>query len=264
VLTGANLQLSGGFGSSPEIGGRFVGLGNIAYAFLASAAVLVAGLAAHRVGGRRGAWVGSAVLVGAIVVDGAPMWGADVGGVLTMVPAFAVTGALLFDRPIRTRTIALFTGLTAAAIGVVAAVDWLRPAAQRTHLGRLVEQVRLEGVGAFTTVVRRKLEMNLSTLSSSQWRPLVLFGLAFVAYLAFARAGHLRRLIETVPQLRASLVGLAIVAALGYALNDQGIVIPAVMLAVALPVLVALVASPPEAARRSPRRRAPTRSRSSR
>lgn len=243
VLTGANLQLSGGFGSSPEIGGRFIGFGNIAYAFLAAAAVLLAGLVAHRVGARRGAMVGTAVLIGAIVVDGAPMWGADVGGVLTMVPAYAVTAALLFGREIRTRAIAVFAGLTATTIAVLAAADWLRPAAQRTHLGRLVEQVRVEGGDAFIMVARRKLEMNLSTLSSSQWRPLVVVGLAFVAYLAFGRAGRLRHLLEVIPPLRASLVGLATVAVLGYALNDQGIVIPAVMLAVLIPVLVALTAS---------------------
>ena len=251
VVTGAHLQLSGGFGYSPEIGGRFIGFGNIAYAFLASAAVLLSGLVAHRVGGSRGAWAATAVLSGAIVIDGAPMWGADVGGVLTMVPAYALTVALLFGRPIRLRSVALFGGLSVAAVGAVAAADWLRPADQRTHLGRLVEQVRVEGLDAFTTVVRRKLDMNLSTLSSSQWRPLLVVGLAFLAYLAFARAGHLRRLVEAVPAMRASLIGLAVLAVLGYALNDQGIVIPAVMLAVLVPVLVALVASPPAEA--SPR-----------
>ena len=111
--------------------------------------------------------------------------------------------------------------------------------------------MRVEGLDAFTTVVRRKLDMNLSTLSSSQWRPLLVVGLAFLAYLAFARAGHLRRLVEAVPAMRASLIGLAVLAVLGYALNDQGIVIPAVMLAVLVPVLVALLASPPAEA--SPR-----------
>lgn len=43
------------------------------------------------------------------------------------------------------------------------------------------------------------------------------------------------------PQLRAVLAGLALVAALGFALNDQGIVVPAVMLGVLAPALVLLV-----------------------
>jgi hypothetical protein len=131
--------------------------------------------------------------------------------------------------------------VTAVAIALAAVVDALRPAGQRTHLGRLVEQVGDEGMSAFTTVVRRKLEMNLQTLSSSEWRPLVLVVMAFVVYLALARDRYLPRLLERVPELGAAFVGLLIVVVLGYALNDQGIVVPAAMLAILNPVLVALV-----------------------
>jgi hypothetical protein len=53
------------------------------------------------------------------------------------------------------------------------------------------------------------------------------------------------RLLTDVPQLRAVLAGLALVAALGFALNDQGIVVPAVMLGVLAPALVLLVVDEP-------------------
>ena len=42
-----------------------------------------------------------------------------------------------------------------------------------------------------------------------------------------------------------SVVGLGVVAALGFALNDQGIVVPGVMLGVLAPVLVMLVVVEP-------------------
>ncbi|MGZ8735015.1 MAG: hypothetical protein ACXW1M_07490 [Acidimicrobiia bacterium] len=241
AVTGSRLQFNSGFGYSPEVAGRFIGLGNISYAFLAASAVLLAGLVAHRVGGHAGAWSGISVLALAVVVDGAPFFGADVGGVLTMVPAFALTAAILLGREIRTRAVVALFAVTAVAISVAAVIDSLRPAAQRTHLGRLVEQIRAEGSSAFTTVVTRKLEMNLSTLTSSDWRPIVPVVLALVAYLAWSRGHHLARLLIRVPEMRASLVGLAVVMVLGYALNDQGIVIPAAMLAVLNPVLITLV-----------------------
>ena len=253
VVTGGRLQFDSGFGFSPEVAGRFVGLGNISYAFLAAGAVLLAGLVAHRVGGRRGAWAAVAVLAVAAVVDGAPFWGADVGGVLTMVPAFALTGAMLLGRRIRVRALATLAAVTVAAVAAAALVDSLRPAGQRTHLGRLVDQVRGQGPSAFTTVVTRKLDMNLATLSTSPWRPIVVVVLAFVAYLAWSRARPLGQLLARVPELHASLVGLAVVGGLGAALNDQGIVVPAVMLGVLSPVLIVLVVPAAPVTRRPPR-----------
>ena len=101
VLFGAPLQLSNPLGYSPLLAARFSGYGNLAYAALASAAVLLAGLLAHRIGGRRGVLTAIALLVVVFVVDGAPMWGSDVGGVLSILPAFAVTAYLLLGMRVR-------------------------------------------------------------------------------------------------------------------------------------------------------------------
>jgi hypothetical protein len=213
----------------------------VSYAVLASASVLLAGLLAHRVRGRAGAALAVVVLGIAVVADGAPFWGADVGGVLTMVPAFTLAAVLLFHLRIRFRTLLLFIGATLSALALAAVADLSRPASSRTHLARLVEQIGGEGSSALTTVLHRKLEMSLSTLSSSQWRPMVPLVLAFVAFLVWGPGQVFARLMAGVPQLRAVLVGLALVAALGFALNDQGIVVPAVMLGVLAPALVLLV-----------------------
>jgi drug/metabolite transporter (DMT)-like permease len=66
-----------------------------------------------------------------------------------------------------------------------------------------------------------------------------------VAWLLWKAPERLRRLDRRIPQLRAAMIGLAIVGVLGFALNDTGIAVPAVMLAVANSVLIALVASIP-------------------
>src|SRR5207244_4934566 len=91
VLFGAPLQLSNPLGYSPLLAARFSGYGNLAYSALASAAVLLAGLLAPQTGGRRGVWTAIAVLAVVFVVDGAPMWGSDVGGILSILPACAAT-----------------------------------------------------------------------------------------------------------------------------------------------------------------------------
>ena len=52
VVLGNPLQFNSALGFSPSVAGRFIGFGNAGYAALASAAILLAGLLAHRVGGR--------------------------------------------------------------------------------------------------------------------------------------------------------------------------------------------------------------------
>ena len=248
VVLGSNLLFNSGFGSSPEVAGRFIGFGNIGYAALGAAAVLLAGLVARRVGGRNGAWVGIGILAVALVADGAPFWGADVGGVLSMVPAFGLTALLLLGIPITKKNIAAALGLTVVAAAFVTVLDLLRPVAQRTHLGRLVEQIQDEGFSAFSKVIERKLHMNFESVAHSHWRVMVLLGALFVAYLWFRGPRALRPLVAREPEIRTALLGFAILAVLGYALNDSGVLVPGVMLGILTAVLAFLLVALPEVA----------------
>jgi hypothetical protein len=241
VLVGAPLQLSNPLGYSPLLAARFSGFGNLGYAALASAAVLLAGLLAHRIGGRRGAWTAVAMLAVVFVVDGMPFWGSDVGGVLSMLPAFAATGYLLLGYRIRLR--AALLGLVAAVIAVAAfgLFDLTRPSDKRTHLGRLFETTESRGWSGFWTVIERKIYENLSVLLRSTWLLVVLTVLGFLAYVYSRRRERLRAIVEWVPELGASFVGFAIVAVLGFALNDSGIAIPGMMLSVFNATIITLL-----------------------
>jgi hypothetical protein len=241
VLFGAPLQLSNPLGYSPLLAARFSGYGNIAYSALASAAVLLAGLLAHRIGGRRGVWTAIAVLAVVFVVDGAPMWGSDVGGILSILPAYAATAYLLLGLRIRLRTALL--GLVAAVIALVAfgLFDLTRPSDKQTHLGRLFETTQTRGWSGFSTVIERKVYANLSVLLGSTWLLVVLAVLAFLAYVYSRRRDRLQAIVAWVPELRASYVGFAVVATLGFAANDSGIAIPGMMLSVLNPTIVVLL-----------------------
>jgi hypothetical protein len=239
VASGARLQFNTVFGYSPTVAGRFAGLGNLGYAQLASGAVLLAGLLAYRIGGRRGAYVAIALLAVAIIVDGAPFFGSDVGGVLSMVPAYAVTATLLLGWKVRWKLIALYGLATVGLLAIFAAIDMTRPVSKRTHLGRLVASG--EGQGGFhsvSTLIHRKLSENTGVLFSSIWTIMLPVVLAGIAYLIYRAPGRMRGLHERIPQLSAALVGLLIVGVLGTALNDSGIAIAGVMLGVMTPVLV--------------------------
>jgi hypothetical protein len=248
MVIGAPLQLNTVFGYSPTVGGRFAGMGNLAYGQFAGAAFLLCGLLARRLSAHRAAAVVAlSVLVLAIVIDGMPIWGADVGGVLAFVPAAGVTAATLLGRRLRLRLVALWSGAAVALVGVFAAIDLARPADRRTHLGRLVESVGDKGIGALETVVTRKLGANLTVITSSVWTAMVPIAFGAIAYLLWRAPGHVRAIRDTI---RESLGGLAVVGVLGFALNDSGIAVPGVMLGVinASLVYLAVRALPDEAA----------------
>lgn len=238
MLLGAPLQLNTVFGYSPTVGGRFAGMGNLAYGQFAGAAVLLCGLVSRRLAGRSYATaVAFGVLVLAIVVDGAPFWGSDVGGVLAFVPALGVTASRLLGHRIRWRSLVIWGTGTVLAFAGFAALDVSRPDDERTHLGRLVESVTDQGWGSLATVMTRKLGANLTVITSSLWTAMVPIGLGLVVYLLWRAPGRIRAVRDTIHE---SLGGLAVVGFLGFALNDSGIAVPGVMLGVVNASLVYL------------------------
>jgi hypothetical protein len=255
VVGGARLQLSTPFGYTPSIGARFAGVGNVAYAFLGASTVFLAGLLAHRVGGRRGAWIAAGLMLVALVVDAAPMLGGDVGGVLSLTPAYLVTGLLLFGVRIRLRTVVGLGIAAVAALALAAAADLARPAQDRTHLGRLVTNARDRGISEITDVIGRKLGRNLDTWTTTAWRSMLVIGVLFAAYLAWRARPRVAALVRRAPEMRASLIGFAVLAVLGYAVNDSGAAIPAVMLYVFVAAMVGMLirgSEPPDSGDQSP------------
>jgi hypothetical protein len=240
VMTGAHLQINTVFGYSPTVGGRFAGFGNLTFGQVAAAAVLLAGIVAHLLPGRRGIALGTGILAVALLADGLPFWGSDVGGVLAAVPAFSLVVLRLSGRTVSWRRLAGLATGAVAAVGGLGLLDLSRPAGQRTHLGRLFEQIGHEGLRPLTDAVQRKLAENLAVLPTSIWIPLVPAVLGFLAWLAYGSAPRLRKIGARVPEIRPALVGLLVAAVLGFALNDSGIAVPAMMLGVLAPVVVRL------------------------
>ncbi len=254
VLVGTPLQFNNPLGYSPTVAGRFIGFSNPAYAAVAACVVLGAPFLAARLQHRRGkrapaggiadasaAWIPIAIFGVVIVLDGAPFWGSDVGGILSMVPAFAITALLIAGIRIRFRTVAwCIIGLTVAVTGFTA-LDLSRPAQRRTHLGRLAERIDERGIGDFFVVVQRKLGDNLGSLRNSIWGFMLLIVLVLAVWLFQRAPRRFPDLVRRLPAVRVATIGFAIVATLGYLLNDSGVAIPGVMLVIALASLIWLL-----------------------
>lgn len=263
IATGATLQLSAVMGVPVLVAGRFYGFNNTAFALFATACVLLAVALTNPLVRRGRRWL-AAGIIGAIgivaaYVDGAPSIGADFGGPPAIVPAFALLALMAAGIRITwLRVVGVLGGAVVATLAF-AAVDYLRPPSERSHLGRFIETL-LDG-GAWE-VVLRKLEANLRILANN--RPLTILAITGVALVVFVLARPLKTAITSpgggrfswlssgapisqmgtvAPMLRPGLVALAVVLGIGFAVNDSGIAIPAYGVAVAVPLLLAACAS---------------------
>ena len=244
VITGSHLMISSLMGLQPLVAGRFYGLGNVAFTVFATGAMLFATAVADALlrSGRRVLALVVVVVIGvvAIVIDGAPGLGSDFGGPLAMVPAFALL-IVLVGRLRSSWGLAVGIGLAAIVVVVgLALLDWMRPAAERTHLGRFVDEVTN---GEAWQVVARKLEQNLDLLVGSVGGPLVLLIAAFL-FVAVLRPSVLRlpslpEAYERAPALRPGLLAMLVLLTLGSLLNDSGSAVPAVAAAITVPLLIA-------------------------
>jgi hypothetical protein len=258
VITGSRLMISSLMGLQPLVAGRFYGLGNVAFTIFATGAVLLATALADALlrSRRRALAIVVIVVIGAIaiILDGAPGLGSDFGGPLAMVPAFGLL-VVMVGRLRSSWRLAVGIGLGAVVVVVgLALLDWLRPADQRTHLGRFVDEV---SNGEAWQVVGRKLHQNLDLLVGSVGGPLVIlvFGFLAVAVLrpTLLRLPSLPEAYERAPALRPGLLAMLVLVVLGSALNDSGSAVSAVAAAVTVPLLVATAAAVAyEQATRSP------------
>jgi hypothetical protein len=229
VATGARLQVNSVLGYSPQTAARFFGIGNSAFAVLAATSILAAAIHLQYARRRREALLAVAgffLLV--VVIDGAPSLGGDVGGILTLVPVMGLTLIAFSGRRISWRTVALLAGITLAVLGAALMVDLLRPPEARTHLGRVVTDVHHAGGSSFVTTVARKLATNLRVLQTTVWSWLVPIIAAFLLYLLIWER-RMGRLLPRGSPLRIGVIAALGAGLLGFAVNDSGVVITALV-----------------------------------
>ena len=165
----------------------------------------------------------------------APAFGSDVGGTLAIVPAFAGLLTVMAGRRLRLWRSVLVGLSTIGVVTALAFVDRSRAPSSRTHLGRFLDEL-IDGDGWL--IIRRKLHGNLSILTSSFWSIVLVVVVAGTVAGAWRRRERLVAVLDGHPVVRPFLTGFAIVAVLGFALNDSGLAVPAVMCNVAVPWLV--------------------------
>ncbi|MBL0887300.1 hypothetical protein [Myceligenerans indicum] len=252
-LAATVLNRAAPLGAVPTYGARFYGFGNPTFCVYAVAAVVFAAAVAQWLGSRGRNGLAAVVVAGVglvtVVVDVLPAFGADLGGGPALVPAFAVLGIAAYGGRLRARRVVAVTAAGALLVAAVGVADWLRPSAQRSHLGRFVADV-VDG-GAWSLLARKAAYAARSVLAGPPvWvTVLVLLAVALVVLIpgpgrrlepAWAVAAR-----EAWPLLRPAVAAIWVIAVIGSLTNDFGLRIGMICLLVAVPLvtLAALGAS---------------------
>ena len=281
AAAGAPLAFNNPLGMNAVVAGRFYGVSNTAFALVAGALVVViAGVWEVLGGGRRSALLVTALLGGAaLLVDGAPQLGADVGGALTLVPTLAFLAAGLAGLRLSWRRWLAIGAATILVVGGFAVVDLLRPG-EPTHLGRFARQVA-DGsavgvlgrkayalVGPFITkpVMAAALACAVVIVAAALWWGRLQVrawrsGTSPYAWLAPAAHRDIPRVggPDSCPPTRGmspsgrwvttALKSLGVLTLVAVLVNDSGVTMAGFILAAAAPALLALTLAGSESAR---------------
>ncbi len=151
---------------------------------------------------------------------GAPRWGANFGGALTLAVGFAVAWEWL-TKPKPSWGMVFWRSLLAAiaVTGALALLESFLPADERAHFGLLLDRVNQQGIAALTEMLQRKITLmgNFFARTPLSLGALALFVAAQVVYLHLAKQWNL-----FIP-LRPAFVATFIGSWMGFFVNDSGI-----------------------------------------
>jgi hypothetical protein len=173
-----------------------------------------------------------------VLIEGLPMLGADVGGVLSMVPAFGITALLLLDRRVDGRSLVGLAGATALAVLLFAFIDETQPSGSQTHLARLT-QLLVEGRwGRFSDTLTRRWQASFGSAQLAGWILVIAVVVLTSLYVALVL---LRWAGPDAPRRQgpavAAVAGVVVLAAAGLVANDSSFAVPSTMLFVVVPVV---------------------------
>ncbi|UYM07562.1 hypothetical protein [Solicola gregarius] len=245
-VIGTPLQVGSLLAAGPVYGGRFFGFGNVTFVVYAVSAMLVAAVVAQELRRRampRAALL-SAVGIGlvAIAVDGWPTFGADFGGMLSLVPGVLVLVLLLAGVRLGWGRLVAAAASGALVVALVSYLDYLRPPGERSHFGSFIARVR---DGEAWDLLDNKIDALVASFSGPVgWLEIAGFAIGVAAVLRPARlhVPELAGLYDAWPTLRPALIAIVVTCGIGSLVNDSGVLVSGLAVVTVAPPMIATCA----------------------
>jgi hypothetical protein len=250
VMTGSRLQLQTPFGLSVLEAGRFYGIGNEALGIYGSTALLAAAwlglLALRRYPSSRRPAVLAVVVVAvfAVFASGWPGFGGKAGGTIAMVPCFVLLAMIIGGIRLNWRYLLLVAVSGLALFAVFALISYFTPVTGKSDISSFAGNSLHGHSGG---LLLRKINSNIGSLSVNAFSPLIPI-VVVISGLMLWRPAWFR--LKTAPRAYAAESRLAaimgvlwLLPVLGWLADDSGVIVPAAVLPLALPLGIAILAT---------------------
>ncbi|MBP5274645.1 MAG: hypothetical protein ILO36_06905, partial [Abditibacteriota bacterium] len=225
TFTGSFLSKHSLLSYDPMVGARFYGLGNEYAGILMACSMLTIYLLWQRFSGCRFFAV-PVILASLLVIAaiGMPSAGTNFGGMLAAILGFACAFAL--SRSLKPGAKTVIAAVVCILL-LIPAMIFLNVHAPQSHIGRFFSTA-LQGDSALVlSTVTRKLAMNISLMQASRWVWALISCLVCLIAILFNPRGLSKKLFDTRKKLNAGFCGLIFGLAVGFAVNDSGVVMMA-------------------------------------
>jgi hypothetical protein len=158
-----------------------------------------------------------------IVIIGYPGFGANVGGTMTAVAAFAFVALRLFKVRIGVKQLLFVGAAIVAVVALMAYVD-IYLLGSKSHLAGAIQQIITEGPSIIFLIIKRKIAMNLKLVGVTIWSKVLLSAIIILGILIYRPVGTLYKLTRIYPNLAIGWSGIVVACIVGFLVNDSGIV----------------------------------------
>ncbi len=208
-------------------GARFYGLGN-EYMGILIGAVCIGSGAACELWGKKGKlgsiWFIFPIFVLCTLVLAHPELGANVGGTISILAAFASFVTLNWQVKICLRHIIMAGVVTAGFLIILFLFDYSRPVDNQSHMGLTISLIQQNGLKEFFLIAKRKIEMNIRLFRYTIWTRVFLLTLLSIVLLVFRPVGIFRVVVDKNSFFIKGLVSGVIGCITALFVNDSGIV----------------------------------------
>jgi hypothetical protein len=241
---GARLAQNSMLGYSVLNGARFYGIGN-EYSGVLMGAVLLAAFYVASFTGRPASKAQKAgaigIMVAALGLMGAPMFGAEFGSLLGAATGFGIMALGIIRGNYSARHIMVLVIAGILGIGAVVGYDLSRGAEGGSHVGRLVSQIGAEGLAPLGIMVERKLAMNFRLIQFAFWNWVNVVSMAVLAIAFYGLRNLVKLVSERYRYFRPMFVGGLVCCVGALVLNDSGVVAMAMIFLYLVPATLYLM-----------------------